>query len=503
MTEVAMSRARLPALKLGLAVGVALAMLLAAAYFAVPVQAAPASAGVAVAGGSTQQWAFGGTASASYSCTGSACGANSTLASLDLRYYVQYVVIYTSTNISSTQTQIEVQEAVNASVSLSASESGLSLAATVTGQEQATGFTNLTNAGSVNVSGSGPTTALAILNAGSSEEFNVSATLTVSNASSPSTSGSENFDLGGNEASSVSFSPALGLVPLNPTPGESWNASSAYTASGHYTAGYSVSENVGGQSYSDANWTSYAVAPSGTLWVNGTDLGAFTLTDNYTTPPTSVTAQAILLEFSNGAFSGSDGYLLAPNGIYDGLDGGIGVGLIAGQHPAQSSITSSSESTYYQSGVGFIGVDEGTNASAEGIPGASFSLQAGPEPVSVAQSQYSGIVSPSSSSSSSFPWIWVAVAVVVVVVVLAVLLMVRRGGRKTTAAPAPGAENPAMSTAPGAPAGPTGPATSSAPAMAAPAGAAAVAPICPTCGQPGTYVAQYGRYYCWTDKQYL
>jgi hypothetical protein len=29
------------------------------------------------------------------------------------------------------------------------------------------------------------------------------------------------------------------------------------------------------------------------------------------------------------------------------------------------------------------------------------------------------------------------------------------------------------------------------------------APICPRCGQPGTFVAQYGRYYCYTDKQYL
>ncbi len=32
---------------------------------------------------------------------------------------------------------------------------------------------------------------------------------------------------------------------------------------------------------------------------------------------------------------------------------------------------------------------------------------------------------------------------------------------------------------------------------------APAAPICPTCGQPGVYVAQYGRYYCYTDKQYL
>jgi hypothetical protein len=37
------------------------------------------------------------------------------------------------------------------------------------------------------------------------------------------------------------------------------------------------------------------------------------------------------------------------------------------------------------------------------------------------------------------------------------------------------------------------------PAQAAPP----AAPVCPTCGQPGTYVAQYGRYYCYTDKAYL
>jgi hypothetical protein len=44
------------------------------------------------------------------------------------------------------------------------------------------------------------------------------------------------------------------------------------------------------------------------------------------------------------------------------------------------------------------------------------------------------------------------------------------------------------------------------PPMAAPpppAAQPAAAPICPKCGQPTTYVAQYGRYYCYTDKQYV
>jgi len=43
----------------------------------------------------------------------------------------------------------------------------------------------------------------------------------------------------------------------------------------------------------------------------------------------------------------------------------------------------------------------------------------------------------------------------------------------------------------------------------APAGMAAApppppaGPNCPKCGNPTTYVAQYGRYYCFTDKQYV
>jgi len=44
-------------------------------------------------------------------------------------------------------------------------------------------------------------------------------------------------------------------------------------------------------------------------------------------------------------------------------------------------------------------------------------------------------------------------------------------------------------------------------APVAPAGMAAppppAGPNCPKCGNPTTYIAQYGRYYCFTDKQYV
>ena len=53
-----------------------------------------------------------------------------------------------------------------------------------------------------------------------------------------------------------------------------------------------------------------------------------------------------------------------------------------------------------------------------------------------------------------------------------------------------------------------------APAPAAPAMAPAApppvapapvpaAPVCPKCGKPTTYIAQYSRYYCYTDAQYV
>jgi len=54
--------------------------------------------------------------------------------------------------------------------------------------------------------------------------------------------------------------------------------------------------------------------------------------------------------------------------------------------------------------------------------------------------------------------------------------------------------------APAAPAAP--PAGMTAPPPPPPAGAPA-APNCPKCGQPTTYVAQYGRYYCYTDSVYV
>ena len=66
-----------------LAVGMLLAVLLSGAFAAPP--AAHSEAPLTLAGGSTQQWAFGGTASASYNCPTSICNSTSEIHSLTLR----------------------------------------------------------------------------------------------------------------------------------------------------------------------------------------------------------------------------------------------------------------------------------------------------------------------------------------------------------------------------------------------------------------------------------
>lgn len=441
-----------------LAVGVALAIAfgVSGALLALPgASAAPASP----AAGATQQWAFGGSAGASFSCSGSVCGSGSTITQLSLFYYVAWVVIYTATNVSATQTQFEVQAAVNATVTVSVSEcvqesgsgpcSQVSVQASFAGREVATGFTNVTSTGSVYLNAGpgspGSVAAYAVLNAQSNAAFNFSGTAQVTEPVNGTTeTGNLNADLGGSAATSVTFSSPLGIVPLNPQPTQSWNSSAPYSASGTYTSGYSISASLGGHSENDNHWNSLSVTPSGTLDVNGSDLGAATLYDNYTNPPTSTSVQVIALVFGSGGFAGSDGWLLLPSGLYDGATGALtGADLLGTEFSPDAATVGGSESAYFQSGTGFVGVNESLDGSAVGLSstsGPTFNLQAGPEPVSVAQQQYSGITS--SGSSSVFPWTWAivgAVVVVVVVVVAVVALVMTRRSRQPPTMPPPAA----------------------------------------------------------------
>jgi hypothetical protein len=513
---------------MGLLVAVGIALVASAALALPAVHGAPAAA-LQPAGGTTTQIAFGGSASAYWSCSQAGCF-NGTAPvgtfSLSILYYIGWVVIYTQTNVSSSQTMFEVQTALNATITETIQENSTSASLTLAGSETAAGFTNVTDTGSVDVQSGGPVApgpvaAAAVMNAASTEAFNFSGAYVFTNGSQ---SGTLNFDIGANEASSVDFSTPLGLVPLDPQPGESWTSSAPFSASGSWTAGYSISGSYGGYPISNASWTNGAVSPSGTLDVSGSDLGAYTLWDNYTNPPSSVTAQLIALDFDNGTFGASDGWLFVPSGMFVDLFGSDaategGLQSLAAGAPAQTDVPSfaTGESAYYTPSAGFVGVNAAGSTSnslvGSGSTGPSISVTAGPEPVSVAQQQYSGITGHSAgggSSSSPMSWTFVILGVVVAVIVIAVVvLMVQRSRRPPTVSRPvyPGgmaAAGTAPMSGPSGPQPPTGGLEPLSPAAApAVAPTPTTAPVCPTCGLPSTYIAQYGRYYCYTDRRYL
>ena len=443
MTAIFRDKSRPSVTRWGVAMVVVLAVGLSGVFLIAPARATSGALTGQPASGAPEEWAFGGHAAVSYSCQDSGCFNDSSfVGSFSLSYYVGWAVLYTRTNVSATQTMIEGLAAINASVHVAFSETlngtTESLGASLSGLETAAGFTNLTDGTVALTSASNSTTwtspALAVMNAASSEGFNLSGAYSLQNGSR---SLAADFDLGGHEASAVTFTPSLGMVPLDPQPGDTWTAAAPFAASGSWTSGYSFSySGAYGGAASVSNWTSRAVTRSGVLGVNGTDLGALTLYDNYTSPPTLITAQEILLEFGSGAFTATDGWIFVPSELYSGATSGLfGTGV------SSPSSGPTNETAYYDLGSGFVGAGlAGSTSLPVGSAGGSpmsINVQAGPEPVGVAQQQYNAITS-GSGSSNGFPWVWVVVAVVVVLVAVIGLVLAMRRSRIRRPPPAVG-----------------------------------------------------------------
>jgi hypothetical protein len=488
VSDLTRGKSRWLGITLGVAVGTVLAMALAGAVLATPGHSAAPHLAVVPTTGSIEQWAFGGNASYSYSCStptqcfGSSGSAGFSSASISLSYAITWAVIYTQTNVSSTQTTQEIQAGLGATASLQFSEcytdnstpcQTVSFGVSLSGKEYGVAFTNVSSAGTVNLTAGagspGNVAADAIMNEASSELYNFSGNFNANipaEDGNPAVSESANFDFGGNESSGINFPSALGLVPLNPQPGDAWSSNASYSAHGGFTAGATITYTVDSHSVTNSTWAAAAVTPSGQLYVNGSDLGAFTLYDNYTNPPTQVSAQIIQLNFSTGdEFTATDGWVLIPDGLFGDLTDLLLATPEGGLHPALAPSLglgglTTGETAYFETNKGFIG--SGISSSSSSIPigeGAStpnVHVTAGPEPVSVAQGQYSSILS-GPSSSSGFPWTWLIVGVVVIILVAIVALMVvmrarRRGG---AAMPPPMTGTmPAQGSSPGYPAPP-------------------------------------------------
>jgi hypothetical protein len=276
-----------------------------AAILLVPGLVAPASASPApLAGSSSQQWAYG----AQKWVNVTEDFGNATYSA---HAFFGWNVVFTATNTSITTVELEAQRtmvgdyyATLCSPTCSAPTAQGNL--TITAWEKDTGFANLTTTAFVYESGVA-VPAVGLLNDSAQVSGNISESiwLQAQHGTSTLTASTELF-VAGSASAAVSFSPALGLVPLNTTTGSSWNSSSSITASGAWSAAANwYHTSVLGSTSSGSFNPSGTVAGSGTVALEGDDLGNVTLADG-------ASARVIALEWS-GPFDSDDGIILVPH----------------------------------------------------------------------------------------------------------------------------------------------------------------------------------------------
>ncbi len=453
----------------------------------------------AVPSGSTS-WAYGGTwvwDCSTVSCMGSTAN-NTTVTGYTehVHIYMGVDVIYIQTN-TSTGTSLEVYASVVAAAFLSVTGTcqgtscgpgasyNVNANLTARGYIVEIGYANVTT-GTVYSNGT-TLQALALQDAGSHEQANFTAAYSVSAGTSAST---ENFygyaALQIGENSSVSFTPALGLFPINPTPGENWTSNATYTASGganfaehaYFTAPVTMLNTTGGTNcptgyqtsglncvFTYTNGATTSIAGAGALNLYGSDLGSTTVT----LPDGTVLTCQILQISTVGEFGFTQGVVLVPNSVATGTSSGPGgiplpASVKAAVQPAttipQAITTTSGETMVFHpdySGHDGISILSSSQGSMPGKgPDAGMS-----NPITVSQAQADSqtnmnMVTGGGNSPSSGMNYLVFVLIAVVVAVVAIVGVVAWSGRRkrrATAAPPPGMM---ASPAPGAYAPPAG-----------------------------------------------
>ncbi len=364
-------------------------------------------------------------------------------------------VIYIQTNTSSGE-MVQTYEALTAVVSVMAtysatSSSGYSASATL--NFQANGwyvvqdFLNFSNSAQVIMSTGNSATALGIENAATQVSANLNAAFSASASDSYGVT-SSSYSANGTLAASVlgnanvQFSPALGIIPLNVTPGQSWTSQSNYTDSGALQAAFheyykypeAIAGSVNGTGpqcppgtqqqgqdcvYSNASSGSLGVTGSGTAFLSGTDLGTVVLPTP--TSGSTLTAQKLQVDLSGG-WGFSDGLILVPSSLSGATSGGgLGSTPLSTVHAlsARSPAATTGNSLYYQtnnpSHIGVLGSDSGA------IGGQEFS--ATPQTPQVAEQQAQSNLNSATGSGANnaggLPVILILMVVVVAVVVIA------------------------------------------------------------------------------------
>ncbi len=440
--------------------GAALVALLIVPAFAAPALGSP----VALGGSATQQWAYGGQ---------KWVNATVTLpnATLTYRAFFGWQVVFTATNTTLTTQAWEAQRTMAGHLYVDYCQPNCSAPTThgnvsLSGWEVDAGFANLTAAGSVYENGSA-VPAVALLNASFENAANLSESFSyMSTGGLLSGSTSAALDVAGAAHGTVQFSPSLGLVPLNLTPGTHWNSSSAYSAAGGWSVVYTASHTGFNGSLSSSTATaSGGVNSSGTIQLYGADLGTVTLNNGLAVP-------AVVLVWS-GPFDDVDGVILIPHD-FDLFDGGGHIWDhegFGGESVATSTLDFNVDADHH---LKLVAAASSYGSEATSVPGATPVLapatagptpsatsptvvQAQPESVTQAQSSAACLTGTCATSSPVRAVLGLYVGLVVVGVVVAgvagllIYLRGRRRGGSSAVAPPPGAVEPSSTGLPRSP----------------------------------------------------
>ncbi|MCI4360042.1 MAG: hypothetical protein L3J95_06505 [Thermoplasmata archaeon] len=270
-----------------------LAVIVVPAASAAPAALRPAS------GSSSQSWAYGGQE-----------WQNTTIISSSYLWHQStfygWQVVQTQKNTSSTVTQVSGVDTSAENYYFQYCVPNCSAPATTENESYqywsvSNVFANLTSQAAVFESGKS-VKAFGILNASSGVRENVSETYSGVLNHAPWYAGS--YYYGWNSETGIAFKPALGLVPWNASKNQTWNSTSAYSASGGWLETYLYYSNESSASSIERANLSGANSNRGNESVSGRDTGNVTLSSG-------AKAQGIDLAFS-GPYNVSNGLFIVP-----------------------------------------------------------------------------------------------------------------------------------------------------------------------------------------------
>jgi hypothetical protein len=249
-------------------------------------------------------------------------------------------------------------------------------------------FANVTNQSTVYVNGL-PVPALGILNASLTENAALAESFSVTAGSHTA---SASLDVTGSASGTVSFSPSLGLIPLDLTGVDQWNSSAIATAAAHWNLAWSWNyQEFNGTTGSGSNSKSGSLSGSAPVNLTGFKVVIAHPFDDHQ-------ARIGVLLVLQGPFDVYDGFILVPHDF--DLFGGATHGY---DSLALGSAAISTETLALSPGPGGLAVTAAdqtfgstataVTAQANGLPGASPAATSSPgatvqgQPMSVAQAQ--------------------------------------------------------------------------------------------------------------------